>query len=90
MLVADLVGKSKYYGYPYTIAKARVIALDARDCSKLFDTMRNKPEYIDQFMKGEITSLWADVIHVGCDGSNVHIDPVIKIFVSHNSWKRGE
>ena len=90
MLVADLVGKSEYYGYPRTVAKARVIALDAGNCSILFDTMRNKPEYIDQFMKGEIVSLWADVVHIGSLGSIVHLDPVIKIYVSHDSWKRGE
>ena len=85
MLVADLIGKSEYYGYPDTVAKSKVIAMDARDGKILFDTGKNKQEYIDQFMKGEIVSLWADFIHVG----NL-IDPVIKIYVSHNSWKKGE
>ena len=89
MLVADLIGKSEPYGYPDKVAKARVIALDAKDSKILFDTGKNKPEYIDQFMKGEIVSLWADVIHIGSSKMIVHIDPVIKIYVSHDSWKKG-
>ena len=84
MLVADLIGKSEPYGYPDTVAKARVIALDAKK-GQLFDTGKNRPEYIEQFMKGVIVSLWADFVRVG----NL-IDPVIKIYVSHDSWKRGE
>lgn len=90
MLVADLIGKMNYYGFTDKVAKSRVIALDAKDSKILFDTGKNKQEYIDKFMSGRIIHLLSDVVHLGNSETIVHIDPVIKIYVSHDSWKRGE
>ncbi|MBR6271387.1 MAG: hypothetical protein IKR26_04465 [Lachnospiraceae bacterium] len=66
-----------------------LIVLDAKDGKILFDTSRNKREWINSFANGEILSLWADAKPIrGVYGKC--FKPVIKCFVCHDSWKRGE
>lgn len=69
------------------ILKCDLIALDAKDGKILFDTAKNKREYIEQFNTGEIISLWADLRHRGIGSWNGYYVPIIKCYVHHDSWK---
>lgn len=69
------------------IAKGRVIALDSQTGKMLFDTHRNKGEYIDQFMRGEVLDVWTELKttqHLGFASASV--DAVLMMYVSHDSW----
>lgn len=71
------------------ILKCGLIALDAKDGKVLFDTEKNKREYIEQYKTGEVTALWADMRKRNSAWDNYFV-PVMKCYVSHNSWKEGE
>lgn len=91
MTISDLLDK-KVRGI-FTddeVLKCELIALDAKDGHILFDTAKNKKEYIEQFKTGEVAALWADVRKRGCSGWNPYFEPVLKCYVSHDSWKEGE
>ena len=87
MTINDLLGVNPHGIFKdVTVLKGDFIALDAKDGKLLFDTSRNKKDYIAQFLTGEISSLWSDVRKVrGIYGD--YFKPVMKCYVLHNSWK---
>lgn len=88
MIISDLLDK-KVRGI-FTddkILKCELVALDAKDGHVLFDTAKNKREYIEQFKAGEVLSLWADLRLRGLGEWNRYYVPIIKCYVSHDSWK---
>ena len=90
MTISDLLDK-KVRGIfsDDEVLKCELIALDAKDGKILFDTVKNKLEYIEQFKTGEVIALWAD-IRKGRDVAwNVYFTPIMKCYVSHDSWKEG-
>jgi hypothetical protein len=72
------------------VLKCELVALDAKDGKILFDTAKNKREYIEQFKTGEILSLWADLRQRGIGQWQGYYVPIIKCYVSHDSWKETE
>lgn len=89
MTISELINARRGLFTDDIILKGDLIALDAKDGKILFDTRRNKREHINSFANGEISSLWADVKPIrGVYGN--YFKPVIKCFVCHDSWKRGE
>lgn len=88
MIISDLLEKKERGLFTDdVILKADLIALDGKDGKVLFDTSRNKREHISKYANGEILSLWADVRRVESVYGG-YIKPVIKCYVSHDSWKR--
>lgn len=65
-----------------------LIALDGKDGKILFDTRRNKTEHIEKYLKGEVLSLWADVVLIRGSGYGDYFKPLMKCYVQHNSWER--
>lgn len=66
-----------------------LIAYNGKDGKILFDTRKNKKEYVDKYNKGEVLSIWADIKQ--CDSTfGGYYKPVIKCYVSNGSWKREE
>lgn len=70
------------------ILKCPLIALDAKDGKILFDTSKNKREYINKYLTGEIISLWADCKHMRGLSYGDYFKPVMKCYISHNSWMK--
>ena len=69
--------------------KSHLIALDGKDGKVLFDTSRNKQDFIEKYYKAEVSTLWADCKKVnGTYGD--FFKPVMKCFVYHNSWERSD
>lgn len=89
MTISDLLDK-KVRGIfiDDKVLKCELIALDAKDGKILFDTAKNKGEYIEQFTSGEVISLWADVRKMNSGSWSSYFTPIIKCYVSHNSWKK--
>ena len=88
MTVADLLDK-KVRGIfsDDVLLKGELIALDSRDGKILFDTSKNKREYISKFHNGEIDCLWADVKHIKGVAFGDYFKAVMKCYVVHDSWK---
>ena len=62
MTVSDLLDKKANGIFSDDVLlKGELIALDSKDGKILFDTSKNKREYISKFSSGEIDCLWADV-----------------------------
>ncbi len=88
MKVADLIYRKDNGLYESdTLLCGDLIALDGKTGKVLFDTLRNKKEYIKQFREGEVISLWADVRHCKGIAYADYFKPVMKCYVSHNSWE---
>ena len=86
MIISDLLDK-KVCGIfiDDAVLKCELIALDAKGGNILFDTSRNKREFISKYSSGEISSLWADVRH--CKGIfGDYFKPIMKCYVIHDSW----
>lgn len=91
MTISDLLDKkSRGIFSDDKILKCELIALDAKDGRILFDTLRHTRTHIDKFKNGEILSLWADMRSKGLGEWNNYFIPVMKCYVSHDSWKRGD
>ena len=88
MTISDLLDKQVRTSDK--ILKCDLIALDAKDGKILFDTSKNKREYIEQFKTGQILYIWADLRHRGLDDWYGYYAPVIKCYISHDSWKEEE
>lgn len=89
MTISDLLDK-KVRGIfrDDEVLKCELIALDAKDGKVLFDTAINKREYIEKYKSGEVVALWADLKKRDC-GTPYYV-PVVKCYVSHDSWKEGD
>lgn len=87
MTIADLIYQ-KDDGLYITDAllKGTLIALDAKDGKILFDTTKNKSEYIAKYAHGKVDCLWADVRKVESVFGD-YFKPVTKCYVLHDSWK---
>ncbi len=71
------------------LLKCELIALDAKDGKILFDTMRNNDRFIEKYLNGNVSSIWADVRCIDrAFGS--YFKPVMKCYVTHDSWKPEE
>lgn len=94
----DVITMSKEEKYEFLTVKrflkefamgGTVIAYDGKDGKRLFDTSRNTAEHIDQFAKGIIIGVWAELkdldAHSKCSKT---FTPVVSIYVSHNSWEK--
>lgn len=91
MIISDLLDKKARGIFTEDkVLKCELVALDAKDGKLLFDTAKNKREYIEQFKTGEILSLWADLRQRGLGGWSGYFVPIIKCYVSHDSWKESE
>lgn len=88
MTVADLLDKkARGIFSDDMILKGELIALDSKDGKILFDTSKNKREYISKFSNGEIDVLWADVKYIkGIAFGDYFFKAVMKCYVIHNSW----
>lgn len=65
-----------------------MIALDGKDGKILFDTRKNKEEFIQKYHDGEILGIWVDLKltkHSGFASSDV--EAVLMCYVSHNTWR---
>lgn len=91
MILKDLMGKrekeSKFLSE--TILQGRVIAMDGCDGKVLFDTKKNKPNYIKKFMSAEVTTIWSSTKEMFADSefSGAVYQPCTMIYLAHNSWK---
>ena len=91
MIISDLLDNQEHGIFTNDkVLKSDLIALDAKDGRILFDTSKNKREYIEKFKTGQVLSIWADLRHRGLGGWNGYYEPVIKCYVSHDSWKEAE
>lgn len=88
MTISDLIEKRGEGVFRDAILQCELIAFDARDGKILFETHRNRSEYINQFLDGKIISMWADVRRIDSGGytNSFSFRPVMKCYVSHNSW----
>lgn len=68
------------------IYKGDLIGIDDYDGKKLFDTRRNKEEYLEKYLTGEIISLWMDTVCSTGFGYGVRVTPILKCYVKHDSW----
>ena len=88
MTVSDLLDKkAKGIFSDDVLLKGELIALDSKDGKILFDTSKNKREYISKFSSGEIDCLWADVKHIKGVAFGDYFKAVMKCYVIHDSWK---
>lgn len=69
------------------INQSALIAMDGKDGKILFDTERNKEETCRKYDDGIIIAMWADIRTNNKNGFQYFYRPVIKCYVSHNSWK---
>lgn len=91
MTISDLLDKkARGIFTDDKVLKCELIALDAKTGKVLFDTVRHRREYIEQFKSGEVFSLWADVRKMNNGAWNTYFTPVMKCYVSHDSWKGGD
>ncbi len=90
MTISDLIEKRSEGMFRDAILQCDLIALDAFDGKILFDTHKNKREYISKFLSGTVISIWADARRVGIGGYSDYFKPVMKCYVSHNSWIKVE
>lgn len=72
------------------IMKSDVVGIDAMTGHILFDTRKNKEEYVAQYMNGEISSMWASFRCNDGLGYSEYITPIVKCFIHHDSWKESE
>lgn len=86
MTISDLIEERSEEIFRNAILQCELIALDARDGKILFDTRKNKREYISKFLSGKVISIWADARRVEIGGYSDYFKPVMKCYVSHNSW----
>lgn len=89
MTIADLIEIKR--NTPFVGEKAlkcELIALDGKTGKILFDTSRNKREQIEKYFDGEVIALWADVKLQKGIAYGDYILPVMKCYVSHNSWEK--
>lgn len=90
MTISDLLDKkTRGIFTDNEILKCELIALDAKNGKILFDTEKNKREYIEQYKTGKVIALWAD-LRKRNSAWNDYFVPVMKCYVSHDSWKEGE
>ena len=90
MKVSDLIKmKEDSWFKGDKVLQNELIALDGRTGKRLFHTLYNKKEYIEQFMNGEVIALWADA-EIRSNGWGGCFYPVMKCYVSHDSWKEAE
>lgn len=88
MRLADLMGINPNGIFTDdVILQGDVIALDGKSGKKLFDTRINKREYIKKYMGAEVTKVWADVQLIRGVGFGDYFRPVMKCYLSHDSWK---
>lgn len=90
MTISDLIEKRSEGMFRDAILQCELIALDARDGKILFDTRKNKREHINKFLSGTVISIWADARRVEIGGYSDYFKPVMKCYVSHNSWIKVE
>ncbi len=90
MKISDLLVEiEEQFGFKEKPLKCDLIALDAKTGKILFDTGKNKKEYVDKYHDSEICSLWADVRLVRGCGFGDYFQPVMKCYVKHDSWLKG-
>ena len=88
MTVSDLLNKkARGIFSDDVLLKGELIALDSKDGKILFDTSKNKTEYISKYSNGEIDCLWADVKHIKGVAFGDYFKAVMKCYVVHDSWK---
>lgn len=72
------------------IMKSDVVGLDSMTGRILFDTRKNKEEYVAQYMNGEILAMWASFRCNDGLGYSEYITPIMKCYIHHDSWKECE
>lgn len=91
MKLAELMDKNPRSIFANEIIfKGDMVALDGKNGKKLFDTRVNKREYVNKFMNAEVISLWADVRLIKGIGFGDYFRPVMKCYLSHDSWKESD
>ncbi len=87
MKISDLLVEiEEQFGFKEKPLKCDLIALDGKTGKILFDTSRNKKEYVEKYHDSEISCLWADVRLVRGCGFMDYFRPVMKCYVKHDSW----
>ena len=87
MKLSELLEIKKEDYFPQKHLNSDLIALDGKDGKVLFDTRRNKKEHIEQYMSGDVLSLWTDmVIYKSVFGD--YCKAIMKCYISHDSWLR--
>jgi hypothetical protein len=87
MTVADLLATRKE-PWEHKLCEGRVIALDAMNGKVIFDTWKNTRKHIEKFFDGEVSALWGDVVVKEAEFTS-RVCPVLKCYVTHDSWKGG-
>ena len=90
MTISDLIEERGEGIFRDAILKCELIALDSQDGKILFNTRKNKREYISNFLSGTVTSIWADARRVEIGGYLCSFKPVMTCYVLHNSWVKAE
>lgn len=90
MTVADLLNTKNDLFFHDKMLKCDLVALEGKTGKVIFDTKKNKKEFIQQFFTGKVISLWADVRLRKGHGFNDYFEPIMKCYVSHRSWERKE
>ena len=87
--IPDYYSLSRWKGYELArLFKAQADRCDVvKDGKILFDTSKNKTEYISKYSNGEIDCLWADVKHIKGVAFGDYFKAVMKCYVVHDSWK---
>ena len=91
-MVSDLIEeKPEDSGYFLTccLYHNRLIALDGGNGKILFDTAKNKKDFIEKYYPGNISAMWVEMRewngHSPGYGPQLY-QPVLMVFVDHNSW----
>lgn len=63
-----------------------IIAYNGMDGKILFDTSKNKKEYVDKYNKGEVLAIWADMKQYDSTFGGYY-KPILKCYVSNRSWE---
>lgn len=93
--VADLIERRERPGDAFQSGSVlyynRLICKGGKNGRILFDTAKNKPEFIQQFYPAIISAIWVEIWEHG--GKSVGFGPqtyeaVMLCYVEHESWKR--
>lgn len=89
MIVGDLIKKRKDGLYLDKILKCDLIAIDRKSGHILFDTSKNKLEFIEKYYNAEIDCLWADTKQCHNNIWGDYVIPVVKCYIKKEVQNAG-
>lgn len=83
MTVEELIGEhNDFFNIPRKVCKSRVIALHAGTGKIMFDTSKNKDDYIRTYYDWKVSSLWASVKTNDRNSYTSYVQTVIMCYIS--------